>query len=171
MASTADTRNHAAGKIEVSRAFGDAALKSRGLSAVADVQTFNLTKQDRFLILGCDGFWSCWSADEAVKTTQGLLEGGRSPKEAANRIIYLVSLINTHVGTACQHPQGPCTATISRLCSVKLGHWCSSGSPLQRCSMAISCICTTVIKPGSVARAVHQGAAMQGQLLCADHDV
>lgn len=77
------------GKTEVSRAFGDAALKSKGLSAVADVQIFNLTKHDKFLLLGCDGFWSCWSADDAVTTTQGLLEAGRTPKEAANRIVYL----------------------------------------------------------------------------------
>lgn len=93
VASTADSGHHAAGKTEVSRAFGDAALKSKGLSAVADVQIFNLTKHDKFLLLGCDGFWSCWSADDAVTTTQGLLEAGRTPKEAANRIVYLVSLI------------------------------------------------------------------------------
>ena len=98
MASTADLGKHAAGKSEVSRAFGDAALKSKGLSAVADVQIFNLTKHDKFLLLGCDGFWSCWSADDAVATTQGLLEAGRTPKEAANRLVYLVGLIKYTCG-------------------------------------------------------------------------
>ena len=93
MASAADFGDHAAGKSEVSRAFGDAALKAKGLSAVADVQIFNLTEHDKFLLLGCDGFWSCWSADDAVKSTQQLLEAGRTPKEAANRLVYLVSLI------------------------------------------------------------------------------
>ena len=98
MASTADFGHHAAGRTEVSRAFGDAALKSKGLSAVADVQIFNLTKHDKFLLLGCDGFWGCWSADDAVTTAQGLLEAGRTPKEAANRLVYLVGLIKHTCG-------------------------------------------------------------------------
>ena len=121
VASTADAGHHAAGKTEVSRAFGDAALKSKGLSAVADVQIFNLTKHDKFLLLGCDGFWSCWSADDAVTTTQGLLEAGRTPKEAANRIVYLVSLIR-HTCSSANILRILALPKTSRLCSARRGH-------------------------------------------------
>ena len=46
-----------AGRIEVSRAFGDRAFKKQGMSAVPDVQAFQINRRDAFLLLACDGFW------------------------------------------------------------------------------------------------------------------
>ena len=46
-----------AGRIEVSRAFGDRAFKKQGMSAVPDVQAFQISARDAFLLLACDGFW------------------------------------------------------------------------------------------------------------------
>lgn len=46
-----------AGRVEVSRAFGDRAFKKLGMSAVPDVQAFTLGERDAFLLLACDGFW------------------------------------------------------------------------------------------------------------------
>jgi len=41
----------------VSRAFGDRAFKKQGMSAVPDVQAFQISRRDAFLLLACDGFW------------------------------------------------------------------------------------------------------------------
>eukprot|EP00198_Chlamydomonas_reinhardtii_P005230 XP_001694566.1 predicted protein [Chlamydomonas reinhardtii] len=46
-----------AGRIQISRSFGDAAFKRLGCSAAPDVTAFPLTRRDRFMLLGCDGFW------------------------------------------------------------------------------------------------------------------
>lgn len=46
-----------AGRIEVSRAFGDRAFKKQGMSSVPDVQAFQISGRDAFLLLACDGFW------------------------------------------------------------------------------------------------------------------
>uniref|UniRef100_A0A0D9XCE2 protein-serine/threonine phosphatase n=1 Tax=Leersia perrieri TaxID=77586 RepID=A0A0D9XCE2_9ORYZ len=45
------------GRIEVSRALGDRQFKKVGLIATPDVHSFELTKKDQFIILGCDGLW------------------------------------------------------------------------------------------------------------------
>ena len=41
----------------MSRAFGDRAFKKQGMSAVPDVQAFQISGRDAFLLLACDGFW------------------------------------------------------------------------------------------------------------------
>ena len=48
------------GRVEVSRALGDRQFKRSGMSAVPDVQAFQLGPRDTFLMLGCDGFWGGW---------------------------------------------------------------------------------------------------------------
>uniref|UniRef100_A0A0E0LZQ1 protein-serine/threonine phosphatase n=1 Tax=Oryza punctata TaxID=4537 RepID=A0A0E0LZQ1_ORYPU len=45
------------GRIEVSRALGDRQFKKVGLIATPDVHSFEVTKKDHFIILGCDGLW------------------------------------------------------------------------------------------------------------------
>jgi integrin-linked kinase-associated serine/threonine phosphatase 2C len=45
------------GRIEVSRSFGDRAFKKVGMSAVPELRSFQLGQTDRFLLMGCDGFW------------------------------------------------------------------------------------------------------------------
>lgn len=41
----------------MSRAFGDRQFKRSGLSALPDVQAFQLGPREAFLLLACDGFW------------------------------------------------------------------------------------------------------------------
>lgn len=45
------------GRVEVSRSFGDRAFKKVGMSAVPDLRAFQLGHSDRFILMGCDGFW------------------------------------------------------------------------------------------------------------------
>jgi integrin-linked kinase-associated serine/threonine phosphatase 2C len=56
------------GVLEVSRSFGDARLKSKGVSAVPDVTSFEIKPgEQRFVVLGCDGFWKAFSGTQAVE--------------------------------------------------------------------------------------------------------
>ncbi|KAG2432497.1 hypothetical protein HXX76_008842 [Chlamydomonas incerta] len=78
-----------AGRIQISRSFGDAAFKKLGCSAAPDVTAFPLTARDRFMLLGCDGFWGVFGAQEAVDTAAGLLAEGAEPKAVTNRLLNL----------------------------------------------------------------------------------
>ena len=78
------------GKIEVSRSFGDMHYKRLGMSAVPDIQVFNITPQDRFLLCACDGFWSCFGPQDAVKVVADLCQTGRPLKAVCDRLVYMV---------------------------------------------------------------------------------
>ena len=80
-----------AGKSIVSRAFGDQQFKKVGMTAVPDVKVFNLSGQDRFLLCGCDGFWSCFSPEDAVQAVSDMVEKGKPVKAICDRLVYMVS--------------------------------------------------------------------------------
>jgi len=63
------------GSLEVSRSFGDLPLKRFGVLCTPTLMKFNIEKQlDEFILLGCDGFWSCWSALDVVTRTRDIIE-------------------------------------------------------------------------------------------------
>lgn len=63
------------GVLEVSRSFGDLSLKRHGVLCIPTLQRFNLDiTKDRFMILGCDGFWNSWTDLEVVNRTQSLIQ-------------------------------------------------------------------------------------------------
>ena len=55
------------GSLEVSRAFGDPRLKTRGLIATPELVSFAVGAAQRFVLLGCDGLWKVFSGEEAVR--------------------------------------------------------------------------------------------------------
>ncbi len=55
------------GRLGVSRSFGDRLLKRYGVSAQPDITKFTITRDDHFLLLGCDGLFSVFSADAAIQ--------------------------------------------------------------------------------------------------------
>ncbi|DBB11479.1 TPA: hypothetical protein ACH3X3_006888 [Trebouxia sp. C0006] len=77
------------GKTEVSRSFGNIHYKRLGMSAVPDIQVFNITPQDRFLLCACDGFWSCFGPQDAVKVVADLCQTGRPLKSVCERLVYM----------------------------------------------------------------------------------
>mmetsp|Transcript_34318 Transcript_34318/g.97214 ORF Transcript_34318/g.97214 Transcript_34318/m.97214 type:complete len:330 (+) Transcript_34318:176-1165(+) len=78
-----------AGRLEVSRSFGDAAFKKLGASSVPNITSFELSLRDRFLLVACDGFWNLWSADDAVQSTTALLAEGMDQKAVTNRLLNI----------------------------------------------------------------------------------
>lgn len=64
------------GVLEVSRSIGDGQYKRCGVISTPDLRRCQLTANDRFIILACDGLFKVFSADEAVKFVLGVLQGG-----------------------------------------------------------------------------------------------
>ncbi|ONM54178.1 putative protein phosphatase 2C 8 [Zea mays] len=75
------------GRIEVSRAFGDRQFKKVGLIATPDVHSFELTKKDHFIILGCDGLWGVFGPGDAVEFVQNQLKETSSATLAVRRLV------------------------------------------------------------------------------------
>lgn len=63
------------GVLEVSRSIGDGQYKRCGVISTPDLRRCQLTRNDRFMILACDGLFKVFSADEAVKFVLGVLQG------------------------------------------------------------------------------------------------
>lgn len=65
------------GVLGVTRAFGDSKIKRLGLSVVPDIAKFSIHgagSTDLFMLLGCDGLWSVFNPDGAVKFVRNALE-------------------------------------------------------------------------------------------------
>ncbi|GAX85323.1 hypothetical protein CEUSTIGMA_g12740.t1 [Chlamydomonas eustigma] len=77
------------GRMQVSRSFGDLALKKAGCSSTPDIQAFELTDKDKFLVLGCDGFWGAWDGQGCVDMASNLLKEGKDDKGITNRLLNL----------------------------------------------------------------------------------
>jgi serine/threonine protein phosphatase PrpC len=73
------------GQLAVSRALGDHALKSQGVSADPHVLHVPLSERHKFLILGCDGVWDVVSDAEAVSAVKDV----HDPKEMARKLVKL----------------------------------------------------------------------------------
>ncbi|KAK3133080.1 hypothetical protein QOZ80_6AG0531880 [Eleusine coracana subsp. coracana] len=75
------------GRIEVSRALGDRQFKKVGLIATPDVHSFELTKKDHFVILGCDGLWGVFGPSDAVEFVQKQLKETSSASVVVRRLV------------------------------------------------------------------------------------
>ncbi|XP_056139612.1 integrin-linked kinase-associated serine/threonine phosphatase 2C isoform X2 [Lampris incognitus] len=62
------------GVLEVSRSIGDGQYKRCGVISTPDLRRRQLTPNDRFIILACDGLFKVFSADEAVKYVLNVLQ-------------------------------------------------------------------------------------------------
>lgn len=62
------------GVLEVSRSIGDGQYKRCGVISSPDMRRCQLTANDRFIILACDGLFKVFSADEAVKFVLNILQ-------------------------------------------------------------------------------------------------
>jgi len=67
------------GVLEVSRAFGDITLKKYGVLCTPEYMKFKVNREkDQFVLLGSDGFWSAWTASEALEFTLDLVEAAEA---------------------------------------------------------------------------------------------
>ncbi|GFS03018.1 integrin-linked kinase-associated serine/threonine phosphatase 2C [Elysia marginata] len=62
------------GVLEVSRSIGDGPYKRHGVTCVPDVKRCQLTDNDRYLMIACDGLWKSYSVDESIQFANKILE-------------------------------------------------------------------------------------------------
>ncbi|XP_015458134.3 integrin-linked kinase-associated serine/threonine phosphatase 2C isoform X2 [Astyanax mexicanus] len=62
------------GVLEVSRSIGDGQYKRCGVISTPDLRRCQLTPKDRFVILACDGLFKVFSAEEAIKYVNKILQ-------------------------------------------------------------------------------------------------
>jgi protein phosphatase len=72
------SRGEKAKQLNYSRAFGGKDLKMFGLIADPDVSHFNITSEDKLILLASDGLWDCMSAHEACDIALTSYQNGRS---------------------------------------------------------------------------------------------
>ncbi|XP_047195554.1 integrin-linked kinase-associated serine/threonine phosphatase 2C isoform X2 [Hippoglossus stenolepis] len=70
------------GVLEVSRSIGDGQYKRCGVISSPDLRRCQLTANDRFIILACDGLFKVFSADEAVKFVLNIVQEGSGERRA-----------------------------------------------------------------------------------------
>ncbi|MEW5298033.1 MAG: hypothetical protein WDW36_001197 [Sanguina aurantia] len=75
------------GKTLISRSFGDTALKKSGCTATPDVQAFELTSRDQFLLCASDGFWGVFDPQGAVDIVAVELAKHQSSSSAACKAV------------------------------------------------------------------------------------
>ncbi|XP_015928660.2 integrin-linked kinase-associated serine/threonine phosphatase 2C isoform X1 [Parasteatoda tepidariorum] len=73
------------GVIEVSRSIGDGQYKALGLCSVPDVKRCQLTDDDLFILLACDGLWKVFSSEEVINI---VLSCKKERSENKNEICY-----------------------------------------------------------------------------------
>ncbi|KAM6442309.1 integrin-linked kinase-associated serine/threonine phosphatase 2C [Liasis olivaceus] len=71
------------GVLEVSRSIGDGQYKRFGVVSVPDVKRCQLTHNDRFILLACDGLFKVFSPEEAVNFIMCCLEDKTIPTRDA----------------------------------------------------------------------------------------
>ncbi|KAM0874436.1 hypothetical protein ACQ4PT_037421 [Festuca glaucescens] len=62
-------------------------IQKVGLIATPDVHSFELTKKDHFIILGCDGLWGVFGPSDAVEFVQKQLKETSSAMLAVRRLV------------------------------------------------------------------------------------
>lgn len=81
--------------LAVSRAIGDAGFKLEeftdgkpsGVTADADTTSIELTPQDEFLVIGCDGLWDVMTYDDVVNYCRQRLSQGQSSQSITEELV------------------------------------------------------------------------------------
>ncbi|CAO2818123.1 unnamed protein product [Amaranthus hypochondriacus] len=81
------TNGRLQGRLEVSRAFGDRQFKKVGVIATPDIQSFDITHNEHFIILGCDGLWGVFGPNDAVEFVHKMLQDGVPVAAACRRLV------------------------------------------------------------------------------------
>ncbi|XP_059157022.1 integrin-linked kinase-associated serine/threonine phosphatase 2C-like [Physella acuta] len=62
------------GVLEVARSIGDGPYKNHGVTCIPDIKRCQLTDNDRYLMIACDGLWKSYSVDESIQYVNKILE-------------------------------------------------------------------------------------------------
>ncbi|XP_050367558.1 probable protein phosphatase 2C 2 [Argentina anserina] len=128
------------GVLSVSRALGDWDMKfPRGsaspLIAEPEFQRMDLTEEDEFLIIGCDGIWDVMSSQHAVRLVRRGLRGHDDPEQCAKDLVMEALRLNTFDNL-----------TVIVVCFSSLDHKELLSPPRERryrrCSLSAEALCS-----------------------------
>ncbi|KAF7456447.1 protein phosphatase 2C domain-containing protein [Cryptosporidium felis] len=87
---TFDNEGYLSGNLAVSRAFGNwdenSGVKLKGLSSVPEIYIHNITHEDEFLLIACDGIFESFENQEAVSLVRRVLIENTDPNIAAEKL-------------------------------------------------------------------------------------
>eukprot|EP00894_Picocystis_sp_ML_P000159 jgi/Pico_ML_1/50676/g1844.t1 len=91
------------GLLGVSRAFGDwhyeelklSGPKTGPLSSVPEVTEWELTREDEFLVIACDGLWDVFSSQNAIEFARGELRIHNDPEKCSEALVQEALRRNT----------------------------------------------------------------------------
>lgn len=88
------------GALSITRALGDWEMKfpdgsPSPLISEPDVRQINLTEDDEFLIIGCDGIWDVISSQHAVSLVRRGLRQHNNPQQCARDLVMEALRLNT----------------------------------------------------------------------------
>jgi len=101
------------GNLALSRAIGDFEFKKNYalaperqiITADPDIIQHDITEEDEFLVIACDGIWDCLSSQQVVNVVRRLVHDGKELTEICNIImdICLAPDSNTNGGIGCDN--------------------------------------------------------------------
>lgn len=94
------------GILDISRSLGDIPFKKYGVTCAPELMKFSITGEDSFIILGCDGFWNAWSAEDACEHVQGELDARKMqdltlPQTTRNLVKHVVEERHAQDNVSC----------------------------------------------------------------------
>ncbi|GAB6019959.1 hypothetical protein CHUAL_001488 [Chamberlinius hualienensis] len=70
------------GILEVSRSIGDGQYKTLGVTCIPDVKRCQLTTNDRYIIMACDGLWKVFSSESSIEFIEQILKPSANATKA-----------------------------------------------------------------------------------------
>lgn len=93
---------HGKGGLAMSRSIGDLVLKPFGVTSEPEVNTFDLTSKDRYVMLASDGIWEFMSNDEVIEHIETSINSGYTIDDACEELInYSIDLWNSESDEYC----------------------------------------------------------------------
>ncbi|KAH8582585.1 PP2C-like phosphatase [Cryptosporidium sp. chipmunk genotype I] len=87
---TFDDEGYLSGNLAVSRAFGNwdvhSGMKLQGLSSIPEIYVHNITHEDEFLLIACDGIFESFMDQEAISLIRRALVENNDPNVAAEKL-------------------------------------------------------------------------------------
>ncbi|OLQ18016.1 Protein phosphatase 2C family protein [Cryptosporidium hominis] len=88
---TFDDEGYLSGNLAVSRAFGNwdmySGMKLQGLSSTPEIYVHNITREDEFLLIACDGIFESFRDQEAISLIRRALIENNDPDLAAEKLV------------------------------------------------------------------------------------
>ncbi|CAL1292721.1 unnamed protein product [Larinioides sclopetarius] len=91
------------GVIEVSRSIGDGQYKALGITCIPDIKRCQLTDDDAFILLACDGLWKVFTSEEVLSI---VLDSKKDSKSGPDAEICYETACNRLVNEAVRKYSG-----------------------------------------------------------------